>query len=109
MFGRIIVEALLCSKGVRCVWLKFCPKCGSLMIVVRKEGKLYYQCTRCGYMEPVKKGETMKIVDKADKKSKVVSTKSVAENQGILRSKEEIQQEIEEYYEQVLDQLANEY
>jgi len=89
--------------------LKFCPKCGSLMIVVRKEGKLYYQCTRCGYMEPVKKGESMKIVEKTDEKKKVVSTKSVAENQAIMRSKEEIQQEIEEYYEQVLDQLASEY
>ncbi|MCE4614331.1 MAG: transcription elongation factor [Desulfurococcales archaeon] len=89
--------------------MKFCPKCGSVMVVVRKEGKLYYQCTRCGYMEPVKKGESMKIVERADKKKKVVSTKSVAENTAIMRSREEIQQEIEEYYEQVLDQLADEY
>ena len=89
--------------------MKFCPKCGSVMVVVRKEGKLYYQCTRCGYMEPVKKGDSMKIVEKADEKKKVVSTKAVAENRAIMRSKEEIQQEIEEYYEQVLDQLANEY
>ncbi len=89
--------------------MKFCPKCGSVMIVVRKEGKLYYQCTRCGYIEPVKKGDSMKIVEKADEKKKVVSTKAVAENRAIMRSKEEIQQEIEEYYEQVLDQLANEY
>ncbi len=89
--------------------MKFCPKCGSVMIVVRKEGKLYYQCTRCGYMEPVKKGDSMKIVERADEKKKVVSTKAVAENRAIMRSKEEIQQEIEEYYEQVLDQLANEY
>ena len=60
-------------------------------------------------MEPVKKGDSMKIVEKADEKKKVVSTKAVAENRAIMRSKEEIQQEIEEYYEQVLDQLANEY
>ncbi len=89
--------------------MKFCPKCGSLMVVVRKNGKAFYKCPRCGYEMPVNKGESLKLTEKVREEEKVVSTKVISEPANTGKSKEEIQQELEEYYEQVLDQLANEY
>jgi len=89
--------------------LKFCPKCGTLMMVVRRDGKAFYRCPRCGYEMPIAKGESVKLTERVREEEKVVSTRVISEPPKSLRSKEELQQELEEYYEQVLDQLANEY
>ena len=32
--------------------MNFCPKCGSLMIPKRKDGKIVLVCTNCGYEMP---------------------------------------------------------
>lgn len=31
--------------------MKFCPQCGSLMLVRNVEGKIVWHCTSCGYKE----------------------------------------------------------
>lgn len=30
--------------------MKFCPKCGNLMIAEKRKGKLVYVCRKCGYI-----------------------------------------------------------
>ncbi|AHC50681.1 DNA-directed RNA polymerase subunit M [Sulfolobus acidocaldarius SUSAZ] len=31
--------------------MKFCPKCGSMMMPRRENGKTVYKCSKCGYID----------------------------------------------------------
>ena len=88
--------------------MKFCIKCGSVMVPVKKDGRLILKCTRCGYeMEPSEKDlEKYKVRAVADEKAKVISTKVISQTRRAKVSKEELEQAKEEYYELVLDQIG---
>ena len=48
--------------------IMFCPKCGGLMVPIKKKGKIVYKCTVCGYeME----GKQEKIIEKTKKKKEI--------------------------------------
>lgn len=37
--------------------MRFCPKCGGLMVPTKKDGKKYLKCTKCGYEMSLTKKE----------------------------------------------------
>jgi DNA-directed RNA polymerase subunit M len=88
----------------------FCPKCGGVMIPIKKDGKVIMKCTKCGYeMEaPDKAVKEYKSVTKAAEKEKVLTTKTVGQEQDVNKeeNKEELEQAKEDYYELVLDQMG---
>ena len=54
--------------------MRFCPKCKSLMMPSRKEGKTILKCSRCGYEEEVSektKGFVEKVT-RVEKKPEIV-------------------------------------
>ena len=72
--------------------LEFCPKCGSMMIPKKKEGKTILVCPSCGYIKEVgetgkgviirkkirhKESERMFILDTTKEKEGVPKTKGV--------------------------------
>ncbi len=90
--------------------MKFCPRCGALLLP-RKEGKEnVLKCPKCGYVERLevssKKGYT--ISEAANTSSKVKTTSIVSEGGRRFRSKEEFEHEKEEYYEIFLDLMHEE-
>ncbi|MCE4604188.1 MAG: transcription elongation factor [Aeropyrum sp.] len=86
--------------------MKFCPKCGGVMLPKREGDKTLLVCNSCGYkMEP--KPEDLKRYKGVEKvKDHVLTTKTVNVVRRRSRDKEEIEQAREEYYELVLDQLG---
>ena len=88
--------------------MRFCPKCGGIMLPVKEEGKVVLRCQRCGYVIiPDKKElETYKNVAKPGEKAKVISTKVVSKARRARANKEELEQAREDYYEFVLEQIG---
>ncbi len=88
--------------------MRFCPKCGGIMLPVREGGKVVLKCQRCGYvLEPSEKElETYKNVSRPDEKAKVISTKVVSKARRTRANKEELEQAREDYYEFVLEQIG---
>lgn len=88
--------------------MKFCPKCGGIMLPVRKDGKIVLKCQRCGYEMPAdeKTLKQYKIVRKTREEDKVVTTKTVVEAEKLGVDKETLEQAKEEFYELVLDQIG---
>lgn len=78
------------------------------MFPVKKGNEIYLKCRRCGYeIKATEKDlEQYKVVHKADKKSKVVTTKVVSQVKKKGSSPEDLESAKEEYYELVLDQLG---
>ncbi len=91
--------------------MMFCPKCGSVMVLERREGKLLMKCTNteCGYnMEPDEKAlRALRFVAKPDKKAKVKTTGVIMKAKKAKPSKEELEQAKEEFYELVLEQMGD--
>lgn len=88
--------------------MKFCPKCGAMMVPVKKDSETVLKCHVCGYEERASK-ETLdkyKSVARPDKKAKVVSTGTVSRASRAGSSKEEIEQAKDDYYELVLEQMG---
>ena len=91
--------------------MKFCPRCGGLMIPVGKQGdKIILKCTRCGYVEVVEskqlKDYTLKEETPAEERT--ITTLKVSEaKKKPPKSLEEWEQEREEYRE-VLQELLQE-
>jgi len=88
--------------------LKFCPKCGGIMVPRRKDGGLVLACMRCGYeMKADKKAlESYAGTSKAEQKARV-KTSEVSTGASKGKSlREELEQAREDYYELVLDQLG---
>ena len=87
--------------------MKFCPKCGGIMVPKKKKNGLYLVCSNCGYEIKVKKSEDYKSSEKIseDKKSRV----SVFEvRSSTTLTEEERQQMKEEFYEVFLETMAGE-
>ena len=92
--------------------MKFCPKCGGLMLPIKKGDKIILKCTKCGYEIDAKnldKNE-YKVIEKVSEEQRVVTTSKVSEAPArVGRRPEEQEQEREEYYEIALELLQEEF
>ncbi|MEM0188413.1 MAG: RPA12/RPB9/RPC11 RNA polymerase family protein [Saccharolobus sp.] len=92
-------------------FMKFCPKCGGLMVPAKKDGKEILKCNKCGYEMELSEKEKKEysIKEKKDKSNKVLTTSIVSEKEGRNLS-EELEHEREEYYKEVgLELLREEF
>ncbi len=88
--------------------MKFCPKCGTLMLPKKEASREFLKCPKCGYEEPLKAKEGYRVSKSATKDAKVKTTSIVSEGGRKIRSKEEFEHEKEEYYEVFLDLMHEE-
>ncbi|MEB2792691.1 MAG: transcription elongation factor [Caldisphaeraceae archaeon] len=90
--------------------MMFCPKCGGVMIPIKKNGKIILRCTKCGYeMKATEKAmKEYTNINKTTEKEKVLTTKTIGQEESTNNeeTKEEFEQAKEEYYELVLDQMG---
>ncbi|ALU11838.1 DNA-directed RNA polymerase subunit M [Ignicoccus islandicus DSM 13165] len=80
--------------------LTFCPRCKSLMIVTKKDGKTILKCPKCGYeIEPKSKG---RIVMNVEKDKHVQTTSKVVEvkERGKALTEEE-KEMLQDYYRDI--------
>ncbi len=93
--------------------MKFCPRCGGLMIPAGREGdKVVLRCTRCGYTEAISIQEAQalgyRIATETPPEERTITTMKVAEGKRRSpKSLEEWEQEREEYRE-ILQELLQE-
>ena len=78
----------------------FCPKCKSLMVLTKKDGKLILKCPKCGYeMEPRSKG---RMVMSVEKEKHVQTTSKVVEVKGKAKALTEEEKEmLQDYYRDI--------
>ncbi len=89
--------------------MKFCPKCGSMLLPEKRGKKLVLRCPECGYEEVVKSSETKEYrLEVKATGSKVKTTSVVSEESTTKRSEEELEQEKEEFYEVFLEIMSSE-
>ena len=82
--------------------VKFCPKCGGVMVLKRIDGKPWYVCSKCGYREPVKDKNKERIVRKVDKEKRIASTSKVISVEERARATAEEEKEImQDYYRDI--------
>lgn len=89
--------------------MKFCPKCGGLMVPAKKNGKTVLRCTKCGYeMRSGKEKDKYKISEKVKEEKKVKTTSLVSTPSRFGISTEEQQQRLEDYYDIALELIQEE-
>lgn len=90
--------------------MKFCPKCGGVMIPTKKDGKEILKCTKCGYeMElTAKVKKEYNVKEQKDKNSRVLTTSLVSDKGERKLEEEQLEQEREEYYKEVGLELLRE-
>jgi len=81
----------------------FCPKCGSIMVPVRKEGAVYLKCSKCGY-EAKSEGSRRYDVKHQVESSKRVLTAATSEARDTKLSPED-REMLREYYEIFLEEF----
>ncbi|MEM1628360.1 MAG: DNA-directed RNA polymerase subunit M [Desulfurococcaceae archaeon] len=85
--------------------VRFCPRCGSLLVPFKKEGNIYLKCSKCGY--ETKSGGTTYGMKYQVESSKRVSTAKATEAREAKLSPEE-REMLQEYYEVFLEEFAQE-
>ncbi len=78
------------------------------MVPQRTSDGHIYKCPKCGHEEVSKTGEKYRLTGSAGAEPKVKTTSVVSEGGGLARSREEIEQEKEEFYEILLELLSEE-
>jgi DNA-directed RNA polymerase subunit M len=87
--------------------VRFCPKCGSIMMMVRVEEKRLLKCSRCGYEMEITEGEARMYTSTVKGEQKVLTTKAISRKRQLdARRQEELEQAKDAYYEVVLDQMG---
>ncbi|MBW9141240.1 MAG: zf-TFIIB domain-containing protein [Candidatus Aramenus sulfurataquae] len=83
--------------------LQFCPKCGGVMVPVKKDGKDILRCTKCGFEKEMDKKDkkSYEVKEARSKSERVLTTSIVSEKSGRKRDEDEWEQEREEYYKEV--------
>lgn len=85
--------------------MRFCPKCSSVMVPVKRDNEIISKCTRCGYEEKIEKKEEYRSTVKGSER--VITTKVISKKKGIeVKREEELEQAKDSYYEIVLDQIG---
>ncbi|MCG2863984.1 MAG: DNA-directed RNA polymerase subunit M [Vulcanisaeta sp.] len=85
--------------------MKFCPRCGGLMVPVKREGKTYLKCQRCGYEEELKSNDAKSYIDKKKVEKKGAVIVESYEEKGPSEEEKELK---EDYVKQLLDNLYEE-
>ncbi|MCD6324063.1 MAG: DNA-directed RNA polymerase subunit M [Desulfurococcales archaeon] len=88
--------------------MRFCPKCGTMMVPVRKGKKTVLKCPKCGYEEVLNTNNRDYKIEIKETAQKVRTTSVVSEGEEKKRTKEELEQEKEEFYEVFLDLMSEE-
>lgn len=89
------------------LFVRFCPKCGSIMVLVKREEARLLKCSRCGYEIGMTKEEEQMYTSTVKREQKVLTTKIIAKKRGLdTRRQEELEQAKDSYYEVVLDQMG---
>lgn len=87
--------------------MKFCPKCGSIMMIVRKGEDKIFKCSRCGYEMGIGVGEEQLYRSTVRGEQKILTTKVISRKRGLeTRREEELEQAKDSFYEIVLDQMG---
>jgi DNA-directed RNA polymerase subunit M len=89
------------------LFMRFCPKCGSIMVLVKREEARLLKCSRCGYEIGMTKEEEQMYTSTVKREQKVLTTKIIAKKRGLdTKRREELEQAKDSYYEIVLDQMG---
>jgi DNA-directed RNA polymerase subunit M len=87
--------------------VRFCPKCGSIMMMVKIEEKRLLRCSRCGYEMEITEREARMYTSTIKGEPKVLTTKAISrKRQLVVGRQEELEQAKDAYYEVVLDQMG---
>ena len=105
----ILYDVLIYLYGV--LNMQFCPKCGGVMVPVKKDGKEVLKCKKCGYEKEMStKDKKAYEIKETAKNNKVLTTSIVSEKEGRKRDENEWEQEREEYYKEIgLELLRDEF
>ena len=87
--------------------MKFCPKCGNLMVPTRRNGRTILKCRVCGYEEEVKANVDYKLTHSIEENKRVVTSR-VSEGVGKPLRREEEREILQEYYEVFLETFSEE-
>lgn len=90
--------------------MKFCPKCGNLLVPLRRDNKTVLKCRVCGYEEDVKvaRAEEGYKLTHSIQEEKRVKTSKVSEEAGKPLRREEEREILQEYYEVFLESFSEE-
>ncbi len=92
--------------------MRFCPRCGSLMVPASREGELVVlRCTRCGHESRARPVELQgyTLASRSPAEERTITTSHVSEaRRRPAKTMEEWEQEREEYREILLEQLQEE-
>ena len=78
------------------------------MVPVRKGNKIILKCPKCGYEEELKGNVKDYKIEVKETSNKVKTTSIVSDKTERRRTKEELEQEKEEFYEVFLDLMSEE-
>ncbi|RLF12374.1 MAG: hypothetical protein DRJ68_00530 [Thermoprotei archaeon] len=74
--------------------MDFCPKCEGLLKPVRKDGKVYLVCKRCGYTKPLSSSSSGYSATRVIEESKHRTI-------GVVEEKEELKEKVREEVKEV--------
>lgn len=88
--------------------VKFCPRCGTIMVPTKKDDSYFFKCPRCGFEEKASKKDLERygmkyVVDS----SKRVATAKATEAKAAGLSPED-REMLQEYYEVFLETMKEE-
>lgn len=86
--------------------MRFCPKCGGVVVPQKKDNEIILKCSKCGY--EIQQHSARYTITSQQPSSKVFTTSVVSEEKKSTRKKEEIEQEREEYYKELFMELLRE-
>ncbi len=87
--------------------MRFCPKCGHLLIPRKISNKVYLVCTACNYKRSIGKEKMIIVNNIPSERRHKIGIIEVTAKKGISREERETYQE--EYYSVFLDTYAEEY
>ncbi len=90
--------------------MRFCPKCGGLLMPSRRGDKTILKCSKCGFEIDTSSSSSgeYRLTLPTEASSRVMTTSIVSEGKVRSRSREEIEQEKEEYYKELFLELLRE-
>lgn len=90
--------------------MRFCPKCGGLMVPTKEKERTVLKCSKCGYVMKLEKKGEYKLKEEINKKSRVKTTSVISsERERVAPSIEEKEQRVEDYYEIALELIQEEF
>ncbi|MEM2024769.1 MAG: DNA-directed RNA polymerase subunit M [Desulfurococcaceae archaeon] len=85
--------------------VKFCPRCGSIMVPTKKDSEVYLKCNKCGF-ETKKKSEKYTVKYQVESAKRVAT--AVASEAKETKLTPEEREMLSEYYEIFLEEFERE-